>query len=387
MNAPISRRLLLAGVGGLTVAGGIGGVVGLGRAATAAPPSASDALRVGYLPITDAAPLLVAHAAGLYEPAAVSSTKPVLFRSWSSLAEAFVTRKVDVVHLLMPMAVALRYAMKSPVQVLGWNHTNGSALTVAPDIVDLEQLAGAQVAIPAWWSIHNIILQRMLRTHGLRPVIRTGASRGDKTVELVVMSPSDMVPALANGSIAGYVVADPFNAMAQVRGIGRIHTFLGDVWRQHACCALLVHQSAIDERPAAVQSLADSVVAAQHHIDLDRRRAATELAGGYLPQPKPAIAKALTYDPADFAVRNLDWQPQRLGFQPFPFASFTERLVTEMDTTLVDGDRRFLGRLDPATVHADLVDDRFIRNAIGSRGGAAALGLPPELTRTEQVTP
>ncbi len=114
MSAPISRRTLLAGVGGLTVAGGIGGVVGLGRAATAAPPGASDALRVGYLPITDAAPLLVAHAAGLYDSAAVSSTKPVLFRSWSSLAEAFVTRKVDVVHLLMPMAVALGTRCRAP---------------------------------------------------------------------------------------------------------------------------------------------------------------------------------------------------------------------------------------------------------------------------------
>ncbi|WP_439030008.1 ABC transporter substrate-binding protein [Gordonia terrae] len=386
MNTSISRRALLTGLGGLTVAGGVGGVIGLGRAATADPPGVSDALRVGYLPITDASPLLIAHSAKLYDPAAVSSTKPVLFRSWSSLAEAFVTRKVDVVHLLMPMAVALRYSMNSPVQVLGWNHTNGSALTVAPDIVELGQLAGSQIAIPAWWSIHNIILQRLLRQHDLRPVIRSGASRGDRTVELVVMSPSDMVPALANGSIGGYVVADPFNAMAQVRGIGRIHTFLGDVWRQHACCALLVHQSAIDERPAAVQSLADSVVAAQHHLDLDRRRAASELSGGYLPQPKPAIAKALTYDPADFTVANPGWQPQRLGFEPFPFPSFTERLVTEMDNTIVDGDRRFLDRIDPTTVHADLVDDRFIRTAIGSRGGAVALGLPADLTRTEQVT-
>jgi NitT/TauT family transport system substrate-binding protein len=57
-----------------------------------------------------------------------------------------------------------------------------------------------------------------------------------------------------------------------------------------------------------------------------------------------------------------------------------------MDNTIVDGDRRFLDRIDPATVHADLVDDRFIRTAIESRGGAVALGLPADLTRTEQVT-
>ena len=93
----------------------------------------SGQLRIGYLPITDAAPLLIAHAAGLYQPGVVSAAKPVLFRSWAALAEAFVTRQVDVVHLLMPMAVQLRYTIGAArVRVLGWNHTNGSALTVAP---------------------------------------------------------------------------------------------------------------------------------------------------------------------------------------------------------------------------------------------------------------
>ena len=137
----------------------------------------------------------------------------------------------------MPMAVQLRYALGGAVRILGWNHTNGSALTVAPHVRDLSDLAGTQVRIPFWWSIHNIVLQRLLRAHGLRPVVRRSASRSDSTVELIVMSPSDMVPALANGSIGGYVVADPFNAVAQIKKIGRIATFLGDVWRDHACRA------------------------------------------------------------------------------------------------------------------------------------------------------
>ncbi|GAA4642677.1 hypothetical protein GCM10023197_08010 [Gordonia humi] len=223
----VSRRTLLSGIGGLAVAGGIAGVADLGRTALAGPADGSRQLRVGYLPITDAAPLLIAHAAGLYAGTSVSEARPTLFRSWASLAEAFVTRQVDVVHLLMPMAVQIRYSLGSSVRVVGWNHTNGSALTVSPDIVDLEQLAGRQVAIPFWWSIHNIILQRMFRDRGLRPVVRQSASKSARTVELIVMSPADMVPALANGSIAGYVVADPFNAVAESLGIGRIHTFLG----------------------------------------------------------------------------------------------------------------------------------------------------------------
>ncbi|WP_264073085.1 ABC transporter substrate-binding protein, partial [Mycolicibacter minnesotensis] len=176
---------------------------------------------------------------------------------------------------------------------------------------------------------------------------------------------SDMVPALANRSIGGYVVADPFNAMAQVRKIGRIHTFLGDVWRDHACCVVLAHEDLIENRPQAAGSLVNSIVLAQQRINDNRPAAAAALSSGaYLPQPLPAIKTALTYNPKDFRLAHPDWQPQRLGYQPFPFPSFTRRLVEAMHATVVDGDRGFLDRLDPAVAHAQLVHDSFVRAAL-----------------------
>jgi NitT/TauT family transport system substrate-binding protein len=296
------------------------------------------------------------------------------------LAEAFITRQVDVAHLLMPMAIQLRYTLGGGVRVLGWNHTNGSALTVTPELKELAELAGTQVAIPFWWSIHNIVLQQLLRTHGLRPVIRRSASRSQGTVELVVMSPSDMVPALANRSIGGYVVADPFNAMAQIKGIGRIHTFLGDVWRDHACCVLVTREDVIESRPNAVQAVTNAVVAAQVRLDADRKGAAAILGDGrYLPQPTKAVALALTYPTAPYPLRHPDWQPQHLGFKPYPYPSFTERLVEAMSDTVVDGDRRFLDRIDSARVHGELVDDGFVRAALNAQ--------PGPLNRIEQVAP
>src|SRR5699024_7263942 len=240
-GAVLGRRALLRGALGAAALGGVAGIADLARAAGEDRTNRSGALRVGYLPITDAAPLLIAHGAGLYRAGAVSGQQPVMFRSWSSLAEAFISRQVDVVHLLMPMAVQLRYALGGDARILGWNHTNGSALTVAPDVTELEQLAGTQVAVPFWWSIHNIVLQNMLRARGMRPVVRSAPSKAAGEVGLIVMAPSDMVPALANGAIRAYTVADPFNAAAEVKGVGRIQCFLGDAWCDHACCALLVH--------------------------------------------------------------------------------------------------------------------------------------------------
>ncbi|WP_254000335.1 ABC transporter substrate-binding protein [Kingella kingae] len=46
---------------------------------------------IGYLPILDAAPLLVAHGKGLFQQRGVETVKPVLFRSWASLVEAFLS--------------------------------------------------------------------------------------------------------------------------------------------------------------------------------------------------------------------------------------------------------------------------------------------------------
>ncbi|MFC9967801.1 ABC transporter substrate-binding protein [Nocardia ignorata] len=381
----LSRRHLLAGAAGLTAAAGLYGSADLVRSASGAGQRREQALRIGYLPITDAAPLLIAHSAHLYPAGSVSSAKPVMFRSWSGLAEAFVSRQVDVAHLLMPMAIQLRQVLGANVRVLGWNHTNGSALTVAPDITELEQLIGTQVAIPFWWSIHNIVLQKLLRAHDITPVVRRTASRAKRTVELIVMSPSDMVPALANRSISGYVVADPFNAIAQIKKIGRIHVFLGDVWREHACCVLVTRDDVIAERPHAVQAVTDAVVAAQLRIGTDRPRAAEALTtGSYLPQPLPAVRTALAYPDPPYQFQRPDWSPQLVGFQPYPYPSFTRRLVEEMHETVVDGDRGFLDTLDPARAHSELVDDTFVLNSLAAQGGRHAFGLTG-LDRTEQV--
>jgi NitT/TauT family transport system substrate-binding protein len=383
----VLRASVGLGVGGLAALTGLA----LAPGSTSVRVGGAGApLRIGYLPITDAAPLLVAHAQGRFAAAGAPSARPVLFRAWESLAEAFLGDELDVVHLLMPFAVQLRYALSARIRVVGWNHTNGSALTVAPSVRDLSDLRGRSVAIPFWWSIHNLMLQRMLRGAGLRPVVRQAPSASAGTVGLVVMSPADMLPALNTGTIAGYIVADPFDAAAELRKVGRIGRFVGDVWRDHACCALVVRQELVDHAPATVQAVTDAVAGAQRWINDNRAATATALCGGrFLPQPVPAVTRALTRKPSDHALimRNPGWQGERIGFAPYPFAGYTEALVGEMGQAVVDGDRRFLDRLDPVRVHGELVDDRFVHRSIITHGGPSAFGLPASLTRVEEVHP
>ena len=368
------------------------GAVALPQLARAANPD--DPVRIGYLPITDASPLLVAHAHKLFEQQGLAVEPPHLFRSWAQLVEAFMSGQVNVVHLLAPLTVSARYGSRFPAKVVAWNHMAGSALTVAPGIQQIGDLAGKKVAIPFWYSVHNVVLQQLLAHAGLSAVTRGAGALKPREVELAVMAPADMGPALVNGAIAGFIVAEPFNAAAETAGIGRILRFTGDVWRQHACCVLTMHQRDLDERAEWSQKVVNAVVQAQLWLQDHREDSAQLLAkdgsGKYTPFARPVLERVLAPNAelerryqADGAIRHPDWKEQRISFQPYPFPSYTEQLVKLLKQTRMEGANDFLAALDPGFVARDLVDDRFVRKALEGAGGLKAFGLPERYTRCE----
>ncbi len=361
--------------------------------AVAAEPNAP--LRIGYLPITDSTPLLVAHHNKLFEEQGIEVEKPRLFRSWAQLVEAFLSGQVNVVHLLSPMTVWARYGSQSRAKVVAWNHMSGSGLTVLPEINRLSDLGGKTVAIPFWYSIHNIVLQHILKNQGIESI--SVGNPGPKQVKLVVMAPSDMLPALSTKQIAGYTVAEPFNASAELLKVGKILRFTGDVWKDHACCVVLMHENDLDQRPEWTQKVVSGIVKAQAWIQDHREETAKILAKDnaqhYTPHPYETLAQVLAphadqakkYQ-ASGAIVHGDWKEKRIDFQPYPFPSYTEALVKMLKTTHVLGRNEFLQKLDPSFVARDLVDDRFVKKAIADLGGMSAFGLPNSFTRRETIT-
>jgi NitT/TauT family transport system substrate-binding protein len=79
-------------------------------------------VRIGYMPITDATALLVAHANGYFEEEGLEVEKPTLIRGWSPLVEGFAAGKFNLVHLLKPIPVWMRYNNDFPVKVMSWAH-------------------------------------------------------------------------------------------------------------------------------------------------------------------------------------------------------------------------------------------------------------------------
>lgn len=351
-------------------------------------------LKIGYLPITDATPLLVAIDQKLFEKRGLEIEKPVLFRSWAQLVEAFISGQVNVIHLLSPMAIWVRYGSTAPAKAVMWNHMAGSALTVDLSINHVADLGGKTIAIPFWYSIHNVVLQHILRENQLE--ITEKFPKSSQEVRLVVMAPSDMVAALAAKTIAGFIVAEPFNALAEDKGVGKILRFSADVWKDHACCLTLMHDHDIQNRPEWVGQVTDALVEAQIWSNENRVATAHLLSkqGQHKFMPHEAHVLREVLAPLELnwqrylengVIKNRDWQQNRIDFQPYPYPSYTETLVEMLQKTHIAGVNTFLKELNPSFVAEDLVDDRFVKAALINQNAFAHFGLPSSLTREEMI--
>lgn len=384
-----SRRELLK-LSALLTAGGALPLLQSFNAQAAVEPDAP--VRIGYLPITDATPLLVAHHNKTYEAQGLTVEPPRMFRSWAQLVEAFISGQVNVVHLLSPITVWARYGSKVPAKVVAWNHVGGSALTVAPAINQIKDLGGKTVAVPFWYSMHNVVLQHLLREGNLEAVTKGEPSASQ--VKLVVMAPSDMTPALAAGQIAGFIVAEPFNAGAELLKVGKVLRFTGDVWKNHACCVVFMHERDLNQRPEWSQKVVNSIVQAQAWTQDNRAATARLLAkdgpNRYTPHSvetllrvlEPSADQARQYQ-ASGAIRHPEWKEERIDFQPYPFPSYTEKMVELLKLTKMEGDGAFIASLDPKKTARDLVDDRFVKQALKQVGGLKTFGFPESFGRTE----
>lgn len=379
LGSAVSRRSMLKGLAAL---GGMAGLSGLMASSALAQGKKfskpfDPVLKIGYIPITDAATLLVAHEMGFFKKEGIKSEPPTLIRGWSPLVEAFSAQRFNLTHMLIPVPIYMRYNNKFPVKITAWNHTNGSGIIVSKKagIKTLKDFGGKQFAVPFWYSIHNIIGQKLLRDEGITPVIRPqNAKLAPNECNFLVLNPPDMPPALAAGQIDAYVVAEPFNALGELRAGGEMFRFTGDVWKGHPCCVVIMHEDDATDPARAkwAQGVHNAIVAAQLHLTNNRQAMAQMLSRDgkkYLPFPKEVVERAMmAYSVPDYnnppAIQHPEWGQSRINFQGWPFPSATRQVVTEMKQTLVGGDLAFLNDLTPEFVEKDLVNYTYIKNAL-----------------------
>lgn len=213
--------------------------------------SGSKPLKIGYLPITHSAPLMLADAEGV----SGAGVELVKFGSWPELTDALNAGRIDGGVTMLEIAYASA-AKGVPLKLIALSHRNGDAITVASDIDSISELKGQRVAVPHRLSGQNLLLKLALEAEGLTL----------DDVTRVEMAPADMPAALARGELKGYTVAEPFGTLGVANAGGKALVRAPELWEDWLCCGLVVREDITTERGDDVQALVDAFVRAGRSV-------------------------------------------------------------------------------------------------------------------------
>ncbi|MBW6530600.1 ABC transporter substrate-binding protein [Sphingomonas sp. RRHST34] len=275
----------------------------------------NETLRIGFLPLVDAALPILAHELGFAEREGLA-LQLVRDVTWATVRDRLLYGHTDAAHMVAPLALATALGRDRPAVpiavpfVLGLNGnaiTFSTALGAACGLGDslgdpaqvgaaLREVAAARRAdghrlrfgVVHRYSSHNYMLRYWLAAVGIRP---------DHDVEIVVTSPTFAADALAAGEVDGLCVGEPWNSIAVDRGVGRIALATAQIWRRGVEKVLAMRAEVAAERADATARLVRALHAAAAHFSLPEsaEESAEILARpSYLDAPAEAIRRAIT---------------------------------------------------------------------------------------------
>lgn len=328
----VSRRGFLSAVGGTTLAAVLGSILPMDDVKAAikdnlGKPEKSK-LKVGFVPITCATPIIMAHPMGFYSKYGLD-VDVIKTAGWAVARDKSLSKEYDASHMLTPMPLAISMGAGStqvPFRMPAVENINGQAIvlhTKHKDKRDPKMWKGFKFGVPFDYSMHNFLLRYYVAEHGLDP---------DKDIQIRVVPPPEMVANLRAGNLDGYLSPDPFNQRAVWEKVGFIHTLTKDIWPGHPCCAFACSEEFATELPNTYAALLKSIVDATAYSQVHENRKEISKAiapKNYLNQPVPVIEQVLTGRYAD-GLGNVKNDPNRIDFDPFPWHSMAVWILTQM---------------------------------------------------------
>lgn len=245
--------------------------------------TAQAVLRIGFVPLTDAAPLVLAEALGFFARAGLRVALSAE-GAWAAVRDKLSFGALDAAHLLGPMPIAaalgLAGAPTRRLTVAAGLGQNGNTIVlshalaeslghVAPPLaagafasaVRRRAAAGAPppvLAVVFPYSSHNYLLRHWLAAGGLDP---------DHDVRLTVVPPPLVAQALAEGAIDGFCAGEPWGSAAVAGGAGQLALSTGDIWRHHPEKVLAFAEGSAARAPEAAVAAAVAVIEAARWLE------------------------------------------------------------------------------------------------------------------------
>jgi nitrate/nitrite transport system substrate-binding protein len=329
---PGLRRRFLKSVGASTALAAVSALFPLAAAKDAFAQGAGKLekakLKVGFIPITCATPIIMAHPMGFYAKQGLD-VEVVKTAGWAVIRDKTLNKEYDAAHMLSPMPLAITLgagANPVPYTMPAVENINGQAITLAmkhKDRRDPKSWKGFKFAVPFDYSMHNYLLRYYVAEHGLDP---------DRDIQIRAVPPPEMVANLRADNIDGFLAPDPVNQRAVYDGVGFIHSLSKEIWDGHPCCAFAASKEFVSTMPNTYRALLKAIIDATAYARKGENRAEIARAiapANYLNQPVTVVEQILTGTFAD-GLGNVRKVPDRIDFDPFPWHSFAVWILTQM---------------------------------------------------------
>ncbi|MEB3361742.1 MAG: CmpA/NrtA family ABC transporter substrate-binding protein, partial [Synechococcaceae cyanobacterium] len=284
----LSRRKFL-----ITTAGSAAGALWLAACGGKTKPSAKSSATgpnapevtsatLGFIALTDAAPLIIALEKGLFAKHGMSDVKVMKQTSWAvtrdNLELGSAKGGIDGAHILSPMPLLLtagtitKSKQPLPMYTLARLNVNGQGLSVSKDyladkltidnkagLAKAAQQAGAKgkkfkAAVTFPGGTHDLWMRYWLAANGLDP---------NKDADLVVIPPPQMVANMQTGTMDTFCVGEPWNQRLVNKKLGYTAAITGELWKNHPEKAFSMRADWVDQNPKAAKALLMAVQEAQ----------------------------------------------------------------------------------------------------------------------------
>ena len=288
-----TRRTIIKSGAAVAVASLLPGLQSQARAAGLGfgKPEMED-VKIGFIPLTDCAPIVMAAVLGFDKKYGVKIT-PSKQASWAAVRDNLVTGGIQMAHVLYGLPYGVQLGVGGPKKdmaiLMGLNR-NGQAITLADKLAQEGITTGPTLAraiaekkrtytfaqtFPT--STHAMWLYYWLAAYGINPL---------KDDKVITVPPPQMVANMRVGSMDGFCVGEPWNAVAINQKIGFTAATSQEIWVDHPEKVLGTTAEFVQKYPNTTRAVMAAVLDACRWIDASlsnkTRMANTIAAPGYV---------------------------------------------------------------------------------------------------------
>ena len=271
--------------------------------------SEKEVIRLGIIPLTDCAPIVMAKELGLFEKYGVN-VEVSKEASWANVRDKILTGELDGAHCLfsMPLSVYTGVGGKegSEMKIAMVLNNNGQAITLSKDFcgkVGFKQTNKVAPVVAAKLKADKEVTFAMTFPGGTHDIwLRywlAAANVSQKTSKIITIPPPQMVANMKVGNMDGFCVGEPWNGVAVKQGIGFTEISTQDIWEHHPEKALVVNKQFSEERREDLKNVMKAVLEACKWLDnRANRKKAAEIIGKtpYVNAPADVIEARLMGD-------------------------------------------------------------------------------------------